>query len=67
MDTLSGIGVLDKCVAILDAVGEGPATLRDLVDRTSEALQFWVDQADDGRIGWICFVAEKPVADATAE
>lgn len=30
----SGIGVLDKTVAILDAVGDGPATLRDLVDRT---------------------------------
>lgn len=38
---------------------------RDLVDRTSEALQFWVDQADDGRIGWVCFVAEKPTNGAS--
>src|SRR5690606_24910755 len=29
-----GIGVLDKTVAILDAVGDSSATLRDLVDRT---------------------------------
>lgn len=34
MDTLSGIGVLDKTVAILDAVAQGPCSLRTLVDRT---------------------------------
>lgn len=34
MDTLSGIGVLDKTVLILDAVGESPATLSVLVERT---------------------------------
>jgi len=27
------------------------------VDRTSAALQFWVDAADAGRIGWEYFVA----------
>ena len=32
----------------------------DLVDRTAEALQFWVDQANAGLIGWVYFVAEKP-------
>ncbi|HEY9567670.1 MAG TPA: methyltransferase domain-containing protein [Thalassobaculum sp.] len=30
---------------------------RDAVDRTSAALQFWVDAAGDGRIGWEYFVA----------
>jgi DNA-binding IclR family transcriptional regulator len=34
MDTVSGIGVLDKVVAILRVVGEGPATFRELCDRT---------------------------------
>lgn len=34
MDSLSGIGVLDKTVAILDAVAERPCSLRSLVDRT---------------------------------
>jgi len=34
MDTVSGIGVLDKAVAILRAVAAGPLPLRDLVDRT---------------------------------
>ena len=34
MDTLSGIGVLDKVVAILRVVGEGPATFRQLCERT---------------------------------
>lgn len=34
MDSVSGIGVLDKAVAILHAVAEGPATLRELVART---------------------------------
>lgn len=30
-----------------------------LVDSTSAALQFWVDAANDGRIGWGYFVARK--------
>lgn len=34
MDSVSGIGVLDKTVAILDAVGDSSASLKDLVDRT---------------------------------
>ena len=33
---------------------------RDVVDRTSTALQFWVDAARAGRIGWECFIARKP-------
>ncbi|HKJ72092.1 MAG TPA: methyltransferase domain-containing protein [Gammaproteobacteria bacterium] len=32
---------------------------RDVVDTTSEALGFWVAQADAGRIGWIHYVADK--------
>ena len=35
---------------------------RDLVDRTSQALKFWVDQAEAGRIGWLYVVAEKAAA-----
>lgn len=34
MGTVSGIGVLDKLVAIIDAVAEQPATLKQLVART---------------------------------
>ncbi len=34
MDTLSGIGVLDKIVQILQVVGEGPIAFRQLVERT---------------------------------
>ena len=34
MDTVSGIGVLDKVVAILRVVGEGPTTFRELCERT---------------------------------
>ncbi|MFP5578264.1 MAG: IclR family transcriptional regulator [Acidimicrobiia bacterium] len=34
MDTLSGIGVLDKVVAILRVAGEGPVTFRQLCERT---------------------------------
>jgi sarcosine/dimethylglycine N-methyltransferase len=30
---------------------------RDIVDRTSAALQFWVDAANKGKIGWEYFVA----------
>jgi len=33
---------------------------KDVVDRTSTALQFWVDAARDGRIGWEYFIARKP-------
>jgi sarcosine/dimethylglycine N-methyltransferase len=32
---------------------------RDVVDRTSVALQFWVDSANAGNIGWECFVARR--------
>lgn len=35
MDTLSGIGVLDKVVAILRVAGEGPVTFRELCERTA--------------------------------
>lgn len=34
MDTLSGIGVLDKAISVLDAVEAGPRTLAGLVDAT---------------------------------
>lgn len=34
MDTLSGIGVLDKAVTILRVVSDGPTSLRDLVEAT---------------------------------
>ena len=34
MDTLSGIGVLDKVVAILRVAGEGPVSFRELCERT---------------------------------
>ena len=34
---------------------------KDVVDRTSVALQFWVDQGDAGYIGWHAFVADKPL------
>jgi len=33
---------------------------KDVVDRTSAALEFWVDAAEDGRIGWEYFLARKP-------
>lgn len=32
---------------------------KDAVDRTSTALQFWVDAAEAGKIGWEYFVARK--------
>jgi len=32
---------------------------RELVDRTSKALQFWVDRANEGYIGWLYVVAQK--------
>lgn len=32
---------------------------KDVVDKTSTALQFWVDAARDGKIGWEYFVARK--------
>jgi sarcosine/dimethylglycine N-methyltransferase len=32
---------------------------RELVDRTSRALQFWVDRANEGYIGWLYVVARK--------
>ncbi len=31
----------------------------ELVTRTADALQFWVDAANDGKIGWACFIARK--------
>ena len=33
---------------------------KDVVDNTSTALQFWVDSANAGKIGWAYFVADKP-------
>lgn len=33
---------------------------KEAVDRTSAALQFWVDAADEGKIGWEYFLAERP-------
>jgi sarcosine/dimethylglycine N-methyltransferase len=30
------------------------------IDRTLEALTFWVDSANGGKIGWVFFLAEKP-------
>jgi len=33
---------------------------KELVDRTSRALQFWVDRAQEGYIGWLYVVAKKP-------
>jgi sarcosine/dimethylglycine N-methyltransferase len=32
---------------------------KELVDRTSRALAFWVDQAEAGRIGWLYMVGKK--------
>lgn len=32
---------------------------KEVVDKTSAALQFWVDAANDGKIGWEYFVAAK--------
>lgn len=37
-----------------------PRIGKELVDATSTALQFWVDAARAGQIGWVYFVAEKP-------
>ena len=37
MDNSSGVGVVDKTVALLDAVSDGPASLADLVERTGIA------------------------------
>ena len=34
MDSVSGVGVLDKAVAVLGALEQGPASLAELVDRT---------------------------------
>jgi DNA-binding IclR family transcriptional regulator len=34
VDSVSGVGVLDKAVAVLGALERGPATLAELVDRT---------------------------------
>lgn len=31
----------------------------DLVSRTADSLQFWVDSAKAGKIGWACFIARK--------
>ena len=40
--------------ALLPRVGE------EVIERTVEALSFWVDSANAGKIGWAFFVAEKP-------
>jgi len=61
VDSVSGIGVLDKAVAVLDALQAGPLSLPDLVDATglpratahrlATALEVhgFVGRADDGR------------------
>ena len=61
MDSVSGIGVLDKAVAVLDALETGPRSLPELVDATglpratahrlAAALEIhgFVARADDGR------------------
>ncbi len=41
--------------ALLERVGA------ETIDRTVEALSFWVDAANAGKIGWAFLVAEKPV------
>ena len=33
----------------------------EIIDRTVEALSFWVASAESGKIGWALFVAKKPV------
>nr|MCU0260589.1 helix-turn-helix domain-containing protein [Ilumatobacteraceae bacterium] len=60
MDTLSGIGVLDKVVAVLGAVAEAPRTLADLqaatalpratAHRLAAALEVhgWLRRDDEG-------------------
>ncbi len=35
----------------------------ELVDRTAQALQFWVEGGRQGKIGWAAFVARKPTPD----
>ena len=37
-----------------------PRTGADTVDRTLEALSFWVDSANAGNIGWAMFLATRP-------
>ncbi len=61
MDSVSGIGVLDKAVAVLDALEPGPLTLAELVDATGLAratahrlaaaleMHGFVARTDDGR------------------
>jgi DNA-binding IclR family transcriptional regulator len=61
VDSVSGIGVLDKAVAVLDALEAGPMTLTDLVDATGLAratahrlaaaleVHGFVGRDDDGR------------------
>src|SRR5947199_9811478 len=61
MDSVSGIGVLDKAVAVLDALEAGPLSLPELVDATglpratahrlAAALEVhgFVGRAEDGR------------------
>jgi DNA-binding IclR family transcriptional regulator len=61
VDSVSGIGVLDKAVAVLDALDPGPRTLAELVDATglaratahrlASALEVhgFVSRAGDGR------------------
>ena len=61
MDSVSGIGVLDKAVAVLDALEAGPRTLAELVDATGLAratahrlaaaleVHGFVGRAGDGR------------------
>jgi glycine/sarcosine/dimethylglycine N-methyltransferase len=45
--------LLDREEEFAERIGQ------DLVTRTANALQFWVDAANDGKIGWACFIAKK--------
>ncbi len=38
-----------------------PRVGAEIIDRTVDALSFWVDSANAGKIGWAFFVAKKPV------
>ena len=46
--------IQERRKALLPRVGA------ETIDRTIDALSFWVDSADSGKIGWALFVATKP-------
>lgn len=45
--------LLDREEEFAERIGQ------DLVTKTANALQFWVDRGKDGKIGWACFIAKK--------